>query len=554
MKTVITLCLMLFLLSPALLKSQVFPTFLDAYSYNPNQPTEIAYKTDFRTDANNWSFGKFSDGKGETSMYFNTMRFRSGYDYKSTLWRFFDNNSIPLDLSHDYIFKTNIDIIGANYNSAFYVMWGENFNNRYCFGFKIMDGSFNYDVCHNGVWSQVFVKRGFESKSEYNYIEIRKKGDSVSFIVNQKLIGTAHYTDISTKKPDPGLPLKNMFGYAIQSESTMESNSISIYQNRYYSPAQDSAYFLSYSAGAASGDTNAVYQLANMYWQGAGVKQDKAKALQLYLVNGAVKNHVPSMANVAFIYKKSFESSGNNSDKEKAVSWYKKAITLSDDWRYWSDYMELVYPYINAGERGYYSFTNLPPSQTVYLADRAAREKRSTDAQFRNRPLMALKLVNIDHANENNCYVADARTTIRFKKVNAVSLKPYDYYFDEPSRQLICYTGESSLTEWAKNQVFLNALTSSYRIELQYTDPVCKVCEGKGSFGGGYGTYSVSVPTGTYTTTTHATIVGQTENVVRTPNYSTVNVNGYIPPKMCSACGGSGKLPKQCLTQIRIIN
>ncbi len=543
----------LFIGLPALVQSQILPPFLDAYSYNPNQPTEIAYKTDFSTDANNWSFGKFSDGKGETSMYFKRMRLRSGYDYKSMLWRFFDNNSIPLDLSRDYIIKTNIDKIGACYNSAFYVMWGENLNNRYCFGFKIKDGSFNYDVCHNGVWSQVLVKKGFESKSDYNYIEIRKKGDSISFIVNQKLIGSAGYTDIRTKKPVPDQPFKNMFGYAIQSESTMESNSISIYQNRYNSPEQDSAYFLSYSAKAAGGDTNAVYQLANMYWQGAGVKQDKAKALQLYL-NGAAKSHVPSIVNTAIVYKKSFESSGNSSDKEKAVSWYKKAVTLNSDWRYWSDYMELVYPYINAGERGYYSLNHLPPSQTVYLADKAAREKRNADAQFKNRPLMALQLVKIDHANENNCYVADSRTTIRFKKVNAVSLKPYDYYFDEPSMQLICYTGESSLTEWAKSQVFINALTSSYRIELQYTDPVCKVCEGKGSFGGGYGTYSVSVPTGTYTTTTHATIVGQTQNVVRTPNYSTVNVNGYIPPKKCNACDGAGKLPKQCLTEIRITN
>lgn len=77
--TIILICMMLFGLSPTLLKSQVLPTFLDAYAYNPNQPTEISYKTDFRTDANNWSFGKFSDGKGEIFMYFISFRFKVDY-------------------------------------------------------------------------------------------------------------------------------------------------------------------------------------------------------------------------------------------------------------------------------------------------------------------------------------------------------------------------------------------------------------------------------------------------------------------------------------------
>ena len=445
---------------------------------------------------------------------------------------------------------------GGAFFPTYYFNWGVDKDNLYAFGFTFDTKSwgyyYNFDVLQNGKWTSVIRKPIIkESKSGNNtiwYLSIEKKGDSISFYVNNEL--WAKVVCPKLKKHS-----QSLVGFTLNKEIKIEVGEIIIYQNRAIDTLTDNANFITYSQRAQTGDSSALYQLANMYWQGLGIKKDSSKALSTYLL-AANKGHSLSMANAAFIYYKQFLASGKKEYQTEAAQWYLEASETSPQSvnQYFAEYIAILYPYVDSGERGYYNKNNLPPVENVYLAQKAERKKIAdrinANSHAKTLPKLVARTVSINPLDKSKCYVEADSRIYPFLQLSQSDLKPLDFYWDNSLRDFVMKNSTEPLTNWAKQQTSLYVIRG-YRPELDWQNNICGVCNGEGLVGGGQGSYSYSVATGTYTTTTTETNMGQTVKVTKTPNYTTQTISGYVPPKICNACHGS-PTEKYCNTIINV--
>lgn len=536
------------------LYSQHLTEYADAISYKQDEIYEYAFLEKFDDNHLNWP--QWTTQKSSAHIGWGRLTFRSeGNDENN--WPFLVKEQIPLDLNRDYIIKTDMTTIGGgSFYPSYYFNWGVDKNNLYAFGFtfdtKSWKDMYNFDVLQNGRWTSVIrkpiIKKSKSGNNTIWFLTIEKKGDNIFFYVNNELWDKVVCPKLNENR-------QSLIGFSLHKEIKIEVGDIAIYQNRAIDTLTQSADFITYSQRAETGDLNALYQLANMHWQGLGTKKDSAKALATYLM-AAEKGHTLSMANAAFIYYKQFLASGKKEYQTKAAQWYLKASETSTQPanNYFAEYIAILYPYVDPGERGYYNKNYLPPVESVYLAQKAQRKeiasRISANAHAKTLPKLVARTVSINPLDKSKCYVEADSRIYPFLQLSQNDLKPLDFYWDNSLRDFVMKIGTEPLTNWAKQQASLYVIRG-YRPELDWQNGICGVCNGKGLVGGGQGSYSYSVATGTYTTTTTETNIGQTVKVTKTPNYTTQTIKGYIPPKICNACHGK-PTERYCNTIINV--